>query len=184
MDLEATCWHGVRDFDRMEIIEIGAVELPAAAAPYDREFNQFIQPVAEPQLSEFCRELTSIQQQDVDSANYFWAVFQGFLDWIGETPFVICSWGGYDITQLQTDCRRHGVAFPASFEAHINLKKEFARVFGTKVSGMERALEHAGLPLDGRHHRGIDDARNIAKLANLVLPSLESTGQIPAPRIG
>lgn len=75
------------------------------------------------------------------------------------------------------------MAFPASFEAHVNLKQEYARVFRTKVSGMARALEHAGLPLDGRHHRGIDDARNIAKLANLVLPALESAEQTPTPRV-
>ena len=33
VDLEATCWEGVRDYGRMETIEIGAVELPAADAP-------------------------------------------------------------------------------------------------------------------------------------------------------
>ena len=33
---------------------------------------------------------------------------------------------------------------------------------------------HTGLfPLDGQHHRGMDDARNIAKLAVHVLPCLE-----------
>jgi inhibitor of KinA sporulation pathway (predicted exonuclease) len=29
---------------------------------------------------------------------------------------------------------------------------------------MARALQMVGLPLDGSHHRGLDDARNIAKL--------------------
>jgi inhibitor of KinA sporulation pathway (predicted exonuclease) len=74
------------------------------------------------------------------------------------------------------------MTLPSTFESHINLKKQFASVFRTKVCGMERALAHAGLLLDGTHHRGIDDARNIAKLANLVLPSLEAMGQIPEPR--
>ncbi|MEZ6142137.1 MAG: 3'-5' exonuclease [Zavarzinella sp.] len=178
VDLEATCWENVRDFDRMEIIEIGAVELLAADEPPAREFNRFVCPVVERELSEFCRQLTSIEQNDVDAADGFWAVFTEFLEWIGEEPFYLCSWGGYDLSQFRIDCRRHGLTFPPSFERHINLKKEFARLMSVKVCGMERALAHAGLPLEGTHHRGIDDARNIAKLAALVLPSLESSGDI------
>lgn len=38
-----------------------------------------------------------------------------------------------------------------------------------KKLGMARALEIAGLPLDGTHHRGIDDARNMAKLMPYIL---------------
>jgi inhibitor of KinA sporulation pathway (predicted exonuclease) len=35
--------------------------------------------------------------------------------------------------------------------------------------GMAHALEHCGLPLDGRHHRGADDAWNIALLLSQML---------------
>jgi 3'-5' exoribonuclease 1 len=179
VDLEATCWENVRDFDRMETIEIGAVELPAADSPPVREFSRFIHPVAEPQLSDFCQRLTTIRQRDVDRADYFWTVFPEFVEWIGEEPFILCSWGGYDLTQFRIDCRRHRLEFPVTFERHLNLKKEFARLLSVKVCGMERALAHAGLPLQGTHHRGIDDARNIARLAVLVLPELESAGALP-----
>lgn len=180
VDLEATCWENVRDFGRMETIEIGAVELPAADEPPSREFSRFIRPVAEPELSEFCRRLTTIRQEDVDRAEEFPAVFREFLAWIGKEPFVLCSWGGYDLNQFRRDCRRHGVAFPLSFERHVNLKKEFARLMNIKPCGMNRALRHAGLPLEGTHHRGIDDARNIARLAARVLPTLESSDTLPA----
>ena len=50
VDVEATCWENVRDFGRMEIIEIGAVELPKADGTPIRDFSQFIRPVAEPRL--------------------------------------------------------------------------------------------------------------------------------------
>lgn len=176
VDVEATCWENVRDFGRMEIIEIGAVELPKADSVPTRDFGCFIRPVAEPLLSEFCCRLTTIRQQDVDQADIFSVVFHEFLEWIGHEPFVLCSWGGYDLTQFRIDCGRHGMKLPPSFERHINLKKEFARARGTKVCGMARALAHAGLPLHGTHHRGIDDARNIARLAALVLPAVEVSG--------
>lgn len=179
-DLEATCWEDVRDYDRMETIEIGAVEMLSAHEPPGREFARFIRPVAEPRLSAFCQKLTTIRQADVDRADPFWAVFPEFVDWIGDEPFVLCSWGDYDLTQFRTDCRRHGLRLPPSFERHLNLKKTFARLFGFKVSGMARALAQAGLPLEGTHHRGIDDARNIARLAALVLPRWE----VDNPAIG
>lgn len=51
----------------------------------------------------------------------------------------------------------------AAFE-HVNLKRRFAKARKIKEVGMARALQMVGLPLDGAHHRGLDDARNIAKL--------------------
>jgi inhibitor of KinA sporulation pathway (predicted exonuclease) len=43
---------------------------------------------------------------------------------------------------------------------------------------MKGALFMLGLPLEGRHHRGIDDARNIAKIAQIILHHLEQ-GKLP-----
>lgn len=176
VDLEATCWEDVRDYDRMETIEIGAVELLSADGAPAREFARFVRPVVEPELSPFCRRLTTIRQRDVDAAEGFGAVFPAFVAWIGPDPFVLCSWGGYDLTQFRGDCARHGLALPATFERHVNLKQEFARAFSVKPCGLERALAQVGMTLEGTHHRGIDDARNIARLAALVLPLVAIPG--------
>ena len=174
VDLEATCWEGVRSPD-METIEIGAVLLAGTGGPITSAFGEFVRPVVHPTLSGFCRRLTSIRQEDVDTADLFPVVLRRLQTWIGEGAFTLCSWGGYDLNQLRSDCRRHGLQLPPTFEhGHINLKKEFARVFRVKSCGMARALEHAALPLEGTHHRGGDDARNIARLAALVLPRLEA----------
>ena len=172
VDLEATCWENVRSYNRMEIIEIGAVRLCSPDGEPTDEFSEFIKPVAEPTLSEFCSSLTTIKQSDVDSAPIFPIVFHRFLEWIGSEPYFLCSWGGYDKTQFNVDCDRHDVEFPNEFNNHINLKKEFARTFSVKSCGMKRALSIAGILQSGTHHRGIDDARNIAKLAKLILPGL------------
>jgi len=173
VDLEATCWEVRTATEQMETIEIGAVALASAAGPAAGEFASFVRPVASPQLSDFCRQLTSIEQRDVDGAGYFWEVFAAFVEWAGEGQFTWCSWGGYDLNQLRADCRRHGLDFPAAFERHINLKREFARLNGVGRCGLAAALKLKGLPLIGTHHRGIDDARNIAALALGILPVLE-----------
>jgi 3'-5' exoribonuclease 1 len=172
VDLEATCWDTSGDRSQMEIIEIGAVLLDSETGPPIQEFAEFVRPVVVPILSEFCKQLTSIKQAQVDAADGFSTVFARFVDWIGPAPFTLCSWGGYDLNQFRQDCRRHQVALPATFERHINLKKEFARLMHVRLCGMSKALRILQIPLVGTHHRGIDDARNIAKLAQVILPKL------------
>ena len=173
VDLEATCWEKGGGPDRMEIIEIGAVRLEGAAGPVVGEFGAFVKPTASPMLSDFCRQLTSIHQEDVDLAESFPAVFSRFLAWIGSEPIRICSWGAYDLNQFQRDCERHGIALPGVFDGHINLKRAFSCWKSVKPLGMKGALAMLGLPLAGTHHRGMDDARNIAAIARQLLPWLE-----------
>ncbi|MBX7223570.1 MAG: exonuclease domain-containing protein [Blastocatellia bacterium] len=179
IDLEATCWEHTRSSEEMEIIEIGAVHLASAGGPETDEFACFVRPLVHPTLSDFCQKLTSIRPSQVEKAELFPAVLADFLDWIGPEPFVLCSWGDFDLLQLQTDCERHQIPFPQVFERHLNLKKEFARVFGVRSRGLKEALSQAGLHFVGKQHRGIDDARNIARLAVFILPQLEAGGLVP-----
>jgi len=172
VDLEATCWEGGQPVEKMEIIEIGAVALESEKGPVGDEFAAFVRPVANRELSDFCRSLTTITQADVDGAEYFYDVFPRFLEWIGSEPVTLCSWGAYDRKQLEQDCARHKMPYPEALADHINLKAEFSRLFGIKPTGMRGALAKLGLPLEGQHHRGIDDARNIAQIALQVLPKL------------
>ncbi|MGO1052809.1 exonuclease domain-containing protein [Crossiella sp. CA198] len=63
----------------------------------------------------------------------------------------------------------HTAAYPLS-PRHTNAKAVFTTAFGLRrPAGMARALEIAGLPLQGRHHRGDDDSWNIAALVLCLL---------------
>ncbi len=167
IDVEATCDDGGRvPRNEMEIIEIGAVLVSGEShAPVD-EFQSFVRPVRHPVLTPFCTGLTSITQADVEAAPGFPAVFERLARWIDArpAPHVFCSWGDYDRTQFEQDCRFHGIPYTLP-QRHVNLKRAFSARLGTsRKFGMAGALAHAGLPLGGTHHRGIDDARNIARL--------------------
>ncbi len=172
VDLEATCWLKGVARSRTEIIEIGAVELDSTGKQTGRAFDCFVKPILEPILSDFCKQLTSIQQADVDSAKTFTQAFPDFLAWIGHDAYALCSWGAYDLNQLRQDCKLHSIPFPPTFELHVNLKRLFAQRHDTKPRGMAAALKILNIPLDGTHHRGIDDARNIAKIASTLMPLL------------
>ncbi|UII31203.1 exonuclease domain-containing protein [Fulvivirga ulvae] len=125
-DLESTCWKEKSGRIR-EIIEIGAVKIDSTQYIVS-EFDAFIKSVINPRLSDFCQELTSIQQSDIDKADLFPQIIGDFQAWIDiEAPYVLCSWGFYDRTQLKADCSLHGVD-AAWVNAHISLKHQFAEI--------------------------------------------------------
>ncbi len=172
VDLEATCWERDSVPERMEIIEIGAVCLTAEAKEPLPEFCAFVRPTASPILSEFCTQLTSIQQKDVEGADGFETVFPRFVEWIGGEPFQLVSWGRYDLDQFRLECKRTGIPFPVGFKKHIDLKKVFARTRRTAPVGLKAALALLEIPLVGTHHRALDDAKSTACIAQKVLPGL------------
>lgn len=174
VDLEATCWLNNRDNTKMETIEIGALMLPESLELPAPEYQRFVRPFTHPILSDFCTQLTTITQVEVDSANYFNVVFPEFVEWIGAEPFTFCSWGDYDYKQLKLDASRWNVDFPAAFDQRLNLKRVFKQIHHQRI-GMADALKFLNIPLEGTHHRGIDDARNIARIAQYLLPQLKKT---------
>ncbi len=71
--------------------------------------------------------------------------------------------------RFKQDSKLYSVPFPIAYP-HVNLKQLFTDTQGLpKRYGMAQALELAGIELEGTHHRGIDDARNIAKLLPFIL---------------
>jgi inhibitor of KinA sporulation pathway (predicted exonuclease) len=70
----------------------------------------------------------------------------------------------YDKNQLSKDCQLHNLDDTWIIN-HINIKQRHAKIRKLdKPCGMEIALTMEGFQLEGTHHRGIDDARNIAKI--------------------
>jgi inhibitor of KinA sporulation pathway (predicted exonuclease) len=166
IDFEATCSDkGEVPREHMEIIEFGCAMVSAAGFQIVDEFQSFVRPIRHPRLTAFCQQLTSIRQQDVDAAPGFPEVVKDFKAWLYRySEFVFCSWGDYDLKQLRQDCEFHKVPYPIS-ASHINVKRLMAeRQRLPKKPGLGEAIRLAGLEFSGTHHRGIDDARNIARL--------------------
>jgi 3'-5' exoribonuclease 1 len=168
IDLEATCCD-LKSIDRneMEIIEIGAVMVNGKSLEIASEFQTFIKPVRHPILTSFCTELTSITQDVVDRAPSFTEAIASLQNWSSNYHNVVfCSWGDYDRKQFILDATYHRIELPYPIPTrHLNLKQLFTdNQTLSKRFGMKAALGLARIELTGTHHRGIDDARNIAKL--------------------
>lgn len=170
IDLEATCDRGgALPPKDTEIIEIGAVLVRGRTFEPAGEFQTFVRPVARPRLTPFCTELTSIAQADVDAAPTFPAALAALAAFVGGREALFCSWGEYDRNQFKRDAQRHRVGLPFGGR-HLNLKALFSEALGEgERYGMAGALRRVGLALEGTHHRGIDDARNIARLLPFAL---------------
>lgn len=179
IDLEATCSDdGAVPRQEMEIIEIGAVMLnvanlisvsdPTSTVYSTDEFQTFVKPMRHPQLSDFCKSLTSIQQADVDQAPLYQDAIKAMSAWMEGYAVIdeilFCSWGAYDKNQFQQDCIWNGVAYPFA-DTHCNIKKLYSRMPGqNKPKGLGKVIKELGWEFMGSHHRGIDDARNIARV--------------------
>jgi inhibitor of KinA sporulation pathway (predicted exonuclease) len=93
-----------------------------------------------------------------------------FTNWLASfKDFAFCSWGDYDRKQLQQDCDFHQCLNPIAAQ-HLNVKKLFAEKYRIgKPLGLGQAIRKANLTFSGTPHRGIDDARNIARLLPLAI---------------
>lgn len=164
-DLEATCWEGRPPSMVQEIIEIGAVRVNPYGEVEDF-FKRFIRPVINTHLSLFCRQLTGIDQRDIDRASTFPAVIEDFQDWIGifDEEYLLCSWGNFDKKMLIQDCELHQIEHDW-VQSHINLKRQYHEIRKLRrTKGLKSAVAFEGFEFTGQHHRGLDDATNLAKL--------------------
>ncbi len=169
-DLEATCWQDSTPLQKMEMIEIGAVMLDGKSYQAVSDFEHFVKPSINPELSDFCINLTGIKQNKINTASDYKTVFGLFLDWIGEGSLKLCSWGKFDNDLFKIENKRINAAFPKNFKGHINLKELYSKAFNAKPSiGLMEALHKRNMTFQGKHHRGIDDARNIARIAQMIL---------------
>jgi inhibitor of KinA sporulation pathway (predicted exonuclease) len=164
VDVEATCWPGEPPPGMAhEIIEIGLTVLDVTRRRRVGRHRILVRPVRST-VSVFCEELTGITQDEADGgATFAQACTMLAKDFAaGTRPWA--SWGDYDRKQFESQCAATRTGYPFG-RRHANAKAEFTRSHGLKKRpGMAQALEIAGLPLEGRHHRGEDDAWNIAAL--------------------
>jgi inhibitor of KinA sporulation pathway (predicted exonuclease) len=170
VDVEATCSDiGMVPRGEMEIIEIGAVVQCTRTLEIVSEFETCVRPVRHPELTEFCMRLTGILQSEVDHAPPFADAIAAMQEWTCQfDDALFCSWGDYDRNQFLQDCAFHDVAYPFR-SGHLNVKAAYSRSMGLKKKlGLGEALRHAGMRFEGSPHRGLDDARNIARIVRRV----------------
>ncbi len=169
VDLESTCWEGNPPAGQEnEIIEVGVCTLVVHTGERADRASILVKPERS-QVSEFCTKLTTLTQADVDAGIGFREACQRLQKQYATKDRVFASYGDYDRRQFERQCTARGVAYPFG-PTHLNVKNLFALHHRLEHEvGMDGALRMIGLPLEGTHHRGGDDAWNIAAILGRLL---------------
>ncbi|MFE8699416.1 exonuclease domain-containing protein [Cytobacillus sp. FJAT-54145] len=162
-DFEMLCSNRGMLFEDMEAIRLGAVK-------YDIEteqisyFDRYIRPRNLQPLSNFCKKLTGIQDEDLVDAHLFKEVFADFLTWVGgikRSRFF--SWSKSDITRLELDGKAHQIS-TTTIDKIQKRYVDFQAIFTKRVTktqfSVENALKLYDLPFIGEKHNPMYDAYN------------------------
>ncbi|XP_065648373.1 3'-5' exoribonuclease 1 isoform X2 [Hydra vulgaris] len=170
IDFEATCDEPNPSGFQHEIIEFPAVLVKTSTLEIVSEFHSYCRPVINPVLSEFCKSLTGIMQVQVESSSVFEVVLQRFDKWLKQQvmpteTFCIATDGPWDLDRfLKNQCKTLNIQIPHYFHRWVNIRKHFYNYYKINQANVELMLQHLGMEFEGRPHRGIDDARNIARI--------------------
>lgn len=170
IDLEATCWQSaVPHGQENEIIEIGLAVLDSETGAITQNQGILIKPQRSG-VSPFCTELTTITQDLLYKNGVpLEEAIERLVAEYNPDLYTWASYGQYDLNMLKKQCKSFGIPYPMG-DGHINVKVWFGEKFGLqKPTGMNGALHLLDIPLEGTHHRGIDDAKNIAKILHWCL---------------
>lgn len=169
IDLEATCWEGAPPpGQRNEVIEVGLCLLDLATLERRERRSFFVRPTCS-EVSRFCTELTTIRPEDVADAPSLAEVCEALRKEYASRERTWASYGDYDRRQLERDCAEQGAPYPFG-PTHLNVKSLLALALGLRHEvGLPGALYHLERTFEGTHHRGVDDAWNIAGVLATVL---------------
>lgn len=170
VDLESTCIEPKDPSFVSEIIEIGAVKYDLKEKKIVDKYSEFIRPKINPILTDFCKELTTITQEQVDRAYDFESVYRNFHKWFGnEDKNLFCSYGYYDKKMIERQAIEYGINLNLG-KNHWNIKRFYEEIRGKRSgTGLGKAISEVGLTFYGQPHRAIDDAINTTKLLEKLL---------------
>lgn len=166
-DFEMLCSNRGMPFEDMEAIRLGAVKYHIDSGKVDY-FDEYIKPTQLKPLSQFCKKLTGISDDDIRHANDFHQVFTNFLTWVGgvkKSRFF--SWSKSDLLRLKCDAQKHNL--PGSVLTKIEARYvDFQAVLTKRVSkdnlSVMNALQLYGLSFIGNQHNPMFDAYNTLRI--------------------
>ena len=171
LDFEATCWEDNGN-NQIEIIEFPSILIkitPRNKCKYVATFSEFVKPVINPNLSEFCIKLTGITQEQVNSSAIFKNVYNKHLQWLqnnipnnSKMFFITC--GHWDIRDiLHKEVKRCNSRIYHYYKNYCNLKDDFTIFYNYHPNSMADMLEYLNIPFEGKLHSGIDDTKKYCK---------------------
>jgi inhibitor of KinA sporulation pathway (predicted exonuclease) len=169
IDVESTCWeHEPPRGQTSEIIEVGLCVVDLQLLERRERRSIMVKPMMS-EVGEFCTRLTGITPEMVAQAATLPEALRILRDQFRSDERLFASWGDYDRNQFMRNCRTYDLKYPFG-PTHLNVKNLFPSAFGLSCElGIDAACARLGVTMEGTHHRGVDDAWNIARILCLLL---------------
>jgi len=176
LDFEAQCIEN-QTLDCQEIVEFPSVIVDIKNKKIVDIFQYYIKPVIHPKLYPFCTQLTGITQEQVDKGILLENALDELDKFLVKHNILTSNWtfvtcGHWDLQNcLRKECIFKNIEVKDYMRSWINIKENYplpADYKGRKPDMVEM-LQLSKLELDGRHHSGIDDTKNIAKIVLYLL---------------
>ena len=158
-----------------EIIEIGAVKLDDRKNEVER-FSRLIRPRVYKRMHWMNKKIVHIENSDLRQAERFEVVYSEFLAFCGDEPYIFCTWGDTDLTELQRniyyfDC----LPLTAGPLEYLDVQKLNGYNNGShkKRISLEKAVEEYGIAERSDFHRAINDASYTAEVLKKIDPVYE-----------
>ncbi len=164
LDFEATCWDG--NNTRHEIIEFPSVVVDCKKLKIINRIEQFVKPKNDIELTDFCKNFTSITQAQVDSGIPLKEALRNHWNFVKKYPnSILVTCGDWDLkTMLYNDAKVNNLTVFDYYNTWINIKIAYNNLYNTRSGGMDKMMEKINLVFEGRQHRGIDDSYNLARI--------------------
>lgn len=143
------------------------------------EFQQYVMPTENPVLSQFCKSLTGISQNQVDNGVPLGTCLMMFQKWLNiQTLFhsisqdrcIFVTWSDWDLGMcLRQECRRKNLILAKMFKKWIDVRALYKEHYMRTPKGLLHSLMEIGLDFEGTPHCGLHDARNTAKLVERMI---------------
>jgi len=156
-----------------EIIQIGAIKLDENFQQLD-SFNHLIEPQIYTRIHPFVGKITGITSSDLKGKPHFPDVFEAFLNFIGNEPSILCTWGADDIKSLFRNILYYKLDISTITKKYINVQTYASAHLESeqgKAIGLKNAVTALGLEMEEDFHDALNDARYTAEVFVRVHPN-------------
>ena len=169
MDLEMTCWNtGSWDYkprSKMEITEIGIEVL-------DLDYNvvsthsETVKPIYYPILSDYCKELTGISQEEIQGSRNLSLVSAKLAEQLPDSKEFVWACWGRDAVWLQDEivAKSYRTKWKGYGHTEFDPRSINVKLCYGKRGGLKKALEFHKLEQVEPAHRALSDAQSTSKL--------------------
>lgn len=170
--------------DPPEVIELALVAVDAHNGEVIGDFQRFVRPEANPELSPHCVAITGISQAQIDQSDLLEDVLEEANRWVQHllddseesegseesnqesSTLVTVTYGLYAMKDLLLDqIDDEELEVPSWAKRWVNLQRVFKRHFAMRHHiPLDEAFAYLGLTLKGKTHSAIDDAHSTAQI--------------------